>query len=162
MLVFTHTMPGEGGVCGVTVEVLLEVVDFAGVDFAVVVAGAAACVVLADVLVVEAAGVEAVFELVVAGVLEPVVDEVPVVPVDLLDLDFFFLLVVEVVDEVEELEEVLGVCDVDCALSPFEKTTPISSASNTGRTTLLRIGKFILSISLAHVLRKQYSCDIDI
>jgi hypothetical protein len=143
-------------------EVVDEVVDFAGVDFAVIAVGVAAGVVLAEVLV-EAAGVEAVVELVVAGVLEPVVDEVPVVPADLLDLDFFFLLVVEVVDGVEELEELLGVCDVDCDFSSFEKTTPISSASNTGGITFLRrIGKFILSISLAHVLRKQYSCGIDI
>jgi hypothetical protein len=99
VLVLTHTMPGDGGVCGVTVEVLLEVVDFAVVE-----AGVATGVVLAVVVLAGAAGAgvdveEAeVFVELVAGVLDAVVVEVP--PADLLDLDFDVLvLAVEPPDE---------------------------------------------------------------
>ena len=134
-------MPGDGGVCGVTLEVLLDVVDFAGVGagvvLAVVLAGAAGAG-------VDAAGAEVFVELVAAGVVDPVVAVVPVA--DLLDLDFlvlvvvlleelvagvvvevalaaldfFFLPVVVVLDEVVELDEALGVCDDAFTLNSFE------------------------------------------
>jgi len=164
-------MPGDGGVCGVTVEVLLDVVDFAGVEagvmLAVVLAGAAGAgagvegaevfveLVAAGMLdpVVEVADLLALDfddlllvvvlpeELVVAGVVDPAVVEVPLVV--LVDFDFFLLLlVVEVLDEVEVLEDPAGACD----LISVEETRPMNSASNTEGTALLLKGKDILSL----------------
>jgi hypothetical protein len=170
-------MPGDGGVCGVTVEVLLDVVAFGAVEL-VMAAGVVLAVVLAGAAGAEAdiEGAEVFVELVAAGVLDAVV-EVPLA--DLLDLDFlllvvvlldeaagvvdpvvvelpfaallaldFFFLLVEVVDEVLELDEVLGVCDDVCERSRLEGTTPISRANKTEGTILLGVGKVILTISL--------------
>jgi hypothetical protein len=150
VLVFTHTMPGEGGVCGVTAGVLLEVVDFAVVE----VGGVALAVVFVGAAGVEGvvAGVGVFAEVVVAvDAFEPVVVEVPEVPPDdLLDLDFEGFLFgvevlfdVEVLDEVEVLEDPVGACD----LISFGETRISSSANKTGGTTLLRRGKVILSVS---------------
>jgi hypothetical protein len=143
-------MPGEGGVCGVAAEVLLEVVDFGVVE----VGGAALAVVFVGAAGVEGvvAGVGVFVEVVAAvDVFEPVVVEVPEVPPDdLLDLDFEGFLFgvevlfdVEVLDEVEVLEDPVGACD----LISLEETTAMSSATKRGLTTLLRMGKIMLSIS---------------
>jgi hypothetical protein len=149
VLVLTHTMPGDGGVCGATLEVLLDVVGFDVVGVGVV-ALAVVLVEAAGVGVV-AVGVEVFVEPVVVDAFEPVVVDVPEVPPeDLLDLDFEVFLPevevlfeVEVLDEVEVLEDPVGACD----LISLEETTAMSSATKRGLTTLLRMGKIMLSIS---------------
>jgi len=159
VFVFTHTMPGDGGVCGVVLlEVLLGEPEVDEVDFAIVEPDAAGGIVFAVVLVgaagveVDAAAVEVFVELaVVVDVLDPVVVAVPEVPpVDLLDLDldgFLFevelLFEVDVLDEVDVLEDPLGACDLR---SP-EETPAIKNASNTGGTARFPMGKIILSVS---------------
>ena len=156
MPVFTHTMPGDGGVCAVMVEVLLEVaVLAAGVDEAVFepvlvagLLGAAGEVAGFEVVVVvagfEAAVVAAGFEVVVAVLLvevdlpAAVEEEVPVA--GLVDFEVFDLEVLLVV-----LELVGDPLPVLCANSAPEPTVPMSRAPSTREAISFLALPFILS-----------------